>query len=159
MSKKEQKVFEYLGKQDNQPEMKFVPKGWGYELWIVNHDLYCGKLLKFVKGKKCSLHYHKNKDETFYIQSGLVKLYYTDDLEKMERLIMTEKNGVYGDGGFRTRDLTNCMQSVTLEKGENFYIPPGRVHQMVALQDTELFEFSTFHEDSDSYRLKKGDSI
>ena len=26
------------------PEMKFVKKGWGHELWIVNKEEYCGKL-------------------------------------------------------------------------------------------------------------------
>ena len=44
-----------------------------------------------------------------------------------------------------------------LEKGDTFHIPPGRAHQILAIEDTELFEFSTFHEDSDSYRLIKGD--
>ena len=29
-------------------------KGWGYELWIVNNNLYCGKILHFNNGKKCS---------------------------------------------------------------------------------------------------------
>jgi hypothetical protein len=43
----------------------FVKKGWGSELWLVNGDLYCGKILRFNKGKKCSLHYHKLKTETF----------------------------------------------------------------------------------------------
>ena len=32
--------------------IKFVPKGWGFEKWIVNCEQYCGKLLYFVKGKK-----------------------------------------------------------------------------------------------------------
>jgi hypothetical protein len=31
------------------------------------------------------------------------------------------------------------------------------VHQMEALEDSELFEFSTQHFESDSYRLVKGD--
>ena len=44
------------------------PKGWGYEKWIVNNDLYCGKVLFFERGKKCSWHYHKVKDETFYVK-------------------------------------------------------------------------------------------
>ena len=25
-------------------EIKHVPKGWGYEKWIVNTEEYCGKL-------------------------------------------------------------------------------------------------------------------
>ncbi|HBY66694.1 MAG TPA: cupin domain-containing protein, partial [Flavobacteriaceae bacterium] len=45
--------------------MNFVPKGWGFEKWIVNNEEYCGKLLYFVKGKRCSWHFHKLKDEVF----------------------------------------------------------------------------------------------
>ena len=51
-------------------EIKFVPKGWGFEKWIVNCEEYCGKLLYIIKGKKCSWHFHKLKDEVFYVQSG-----------------------------------------------------------------------------------------
>ena len=45
--------------------INFVPKGWGFEKWIVNCEKYCGKLLYFAKDKKCSWHYHKIKDEVF----------------------------------------------------------------------------------------------
>ena len=51
-------------------DIKHVPKGWGYEKWIVNCEEYCGKLLFFNKDKRCSWHYHKLKDEVFYVQSG-----------------------------------------------------------------------------------------
>ena len=54
------------------PETRKVIKKWGEEIWMVNTDLYCGKKLILRKGKRCSLHYHKNKDETFYIDSGKV---------------------------------------------------------------------------------------
>ena len=113
--------------------MTFVPKGWGFEKWIVNCDKYCGKLLYFVKGKKCSWHYHKIKDEVFYIQSGriMVKYSYNDDLQAARKII--------------------------LEAGDNFHVPVGMRHQMIALQDTELFEFSTQHFDEDSHRIVKGD--
>ena len=46
-------------------DIKFVPKGWGFEKWIVNNEEYCGKLLYFAKGKRCSWHYHVLKDEVF----------------------------------------------------------------------------------------------
>jgi mannose-6-phosphate isomerase-like protein (cupin superfamily) len=113
--------------------IKFVSKGWGFEKWIVNCAEYCGKLLYFVKDKKCSWHYHKLKDEVFYVQSGkiLVKYSENDDL-----------------GGSR---------EVVLSPGENFHVYSGLRHQMIALQDTELFEFSTQHLDEDSYRIVKGD--
>jgi len=115
------------------PEMKFVEKGWGYERWIVNKPEYCGKLLFFNKGKRCSWHFHELKDEVFYLQSGklLVKYSDQDDIEKAEELV--------------------------LNAGENFYIYTGLRHQMIALEDSELFEFSTEHFDSDSHRLQKGD--
>ena len=51
------------------PEMKFVKKGWGHELWIVNKEEYCGKLLFFNKDKCCSFHYHEDKDEVSVICS------------------------------------------------------------------------------------------
>ena len=91
-------------KTSSTQKINFVPKGWGFEKWFHNSEKYCGKLLYFVKGKKCSWHYHKLK-----------------------------------------------------EKGDNFHVYTGLRHQMEALEDTELFEFSTQHFDSDSYRIKKGD--
>ena len=64
--------------------MKRVYKGWGWEKWIVNKPEYCGKLLFFEEGKKCSFHYHAQKDETFYLQSGELIVRYSDgdDLEE-----------------------------------------------------------------------------
>ena len=72
----------------NSLEIKFVPKGWGFEKWIVNCEEYCGKLLYFVKGKRCSWHYHKLKDEVFYIQSGKILVKYSDedDIENAKEL-------------------------------------------------------------------------
>ena len=115
------------------PEISHVEKGWGYEKWIVNKKEYCGKLLFFHQGKRCSWHYHKLKDEVFYLQSGelIVKFSHQDDIEKAEELILTP--------------------------GDNFYVYPGLRHQMIALKPSELFEFSTEHFDSDSYRIIKGD--
>ena len=53
-------------------------------------------------------------------------------------------------------DLENAHETI-LGPGDNFHIYRGLRHQMIALQDTELFEFSTQHFDSDSYRIQKGD--
>tara|TARA_X000001382_G_C3130851_1_gene166302 strand:+ start:110 stop:463 length:354 start_codon:yes stop_codon:yes gene_type:complete len=114
-------------------EMTHVDKGWGWERWIVNKEEYCGKLLFFNAGKRCSWHYHKIKDEVFYLQSGkmIVKYSEEDDLENAEEII--------------------------LNPGDNFYIYVGLRHQMIAIEDSELFEFSTQHFDEDSYRIVKGD--
>jgi quercetin dioxygenase-like cupin family protein len=113
--------------------VNFVPKGWGFEKWIVNCEEYCGKLLYFVKGKRCSWHYHVLKDEVFYVHSGKLLVKHSD------------------------RDDINSAQELTLEAGDTFHVHRGLRHQMIALQDTELFEFSTQHFDEDSYRIKKGD--
>ena len=113
--------------------MKIVSKGWGHELWIVNKKEYCGKLLYFRDGKRCSFHYHKIKDETFYLQSGRILLRYSNDHENY-----VEKFKI-------------------LEPGDSFYVPPELIHSMEALEPSELFEFSTEHFDSDSYRIYKGD--
>jgi len=113
--------------------IKFVSKGWGFEKWIVNCKQYCGKLLYFVKGKRCSWHYHKIKDEVFYVQSGKILVKYSTD------------------------DDYRYAQEIILEPGDNFHVYTGLRHQMIALEDTELFEFSTQHFDEDSYRLMKGD--
>lgn len=117
----------------NSLPMKFVPKGWGFEKWIVNNEEYCGKLLYFVKDKRCSWHYHVKKDEVFYIQSGKMLVKYSD------------------------RDDLNTAHELILERGDNFHVYRGLRHQMIALEDTELFEFSTQHFDEDSHRIKKGD--
>ena len=113
--------------------IKIVPKGWGYEKWICNSEEYCGKLLHIIKGKKCSWHYHTKKDETFYLQEGklLVKYSDTDNLEEAKEFIM--------------------------ERGDKFHVYRGLRHQMLALEDTDLFEFSTQHFDSDSNRIIHGD--
>ena len=114
-------------------EMKHVKKGWGYEKWIVNCEKYCGKLLYFKSGKRCSWHYHKIKDEVFYLQSGKIMVYYSDQ-----------------------DDIAKAKQKILLP-GDNFHVYVGLRHQMVAFEGSELFEFSTEHFDSDSYRVIKGD--
>ena len=70
--------------------MKHVPKGWGWERWIVNCPEYCGKLLFFNKGKRCSWHFHKIKDEVFYLQSGKMMVYYSmnDDIKEANQIVL-----------------------------------------------------------------------
>jgi quercetin dioxygenase-like cupin family protein len=124
---------------------KFVPKGWGYESWIVNKPEYCGKLLFFKKGMKCSWHYHKLKDETFYVHSGKLLVYHStqDCLDDKGELLLGKP----------------FAERTVLEPGDVFHVPPGMRHQMTGLLDTEMFEFSTEHFEDDSYRVLKGDQL
>ena len=108
------------------------PKGWGKEIWIENLPEYCGKILVMESGKKCSMHFHMDKLETMYLQSGRVDI-----------LLIQPDNGE--------------QYTIELFPGDSFMIPRGQLHQISALKDSELFEFSTTHKDSDSYRAWKGD--
>ena len=69
----------------------------------------------------------------FYIQSGKLLVKYSD------------------------KDDLGEAAEVVLGPGDNFHVYRGLRHQMIAVEDTELFEFSTQHFDSDSYRIIKGD--
>ena len=110
-----------------------VPKGWGEELIIENNEMYCGKLLKFKKGCKFSMHYHLIKDETWYVNEG----------EFLYRWIDTEPADVH---------------DVKLKEGDVVRQRVGQPHQLFALTDGVIFEVSTEHFDEDSYRVWKGDS-
>src|SRR5712664_3530650 len=107
--------------------LRIVPKGWGREVWIANSQLYCGKILEIDQGKRCSLHYHRLKTESFYLRSGRLKI-----------------------------RIKECPEAVVIEEfelvpGECMDVIPGLVHQMEAVEQAELYEFSTQHFDSDSH--------
>ena len=110
-----------------------VPKGWGEEIIIENNEMYCGKLLKFKKGCKFSMHYHLIKDETWYVQEG----------EFRYRWIDTE---------------TAELHEVKLKKGDVVRQRVGQPHQLIAETYGEIFEVSTQHFDEDSYRVFPGDT-
>jgi mannose-6-phosphate isomerase-like protein (cupin superfamily) len=110
-----------------------VNKGWGYELIIVNRDDYCGKILHFNKDAKFSLHFHMKKTETWYVQSG--------------SFILT------------LIDTTNAdKKNYALAPGHVITIEPGLPHQITCIEEGDVYEFSTHHEDCDSYRVEKGNS-
>lgn len=102
-----------------------VSKEWGHEEWIVNKPAYCGKKLVFKAGYQCSMHHHKIKDETFYIQSG--------------RMILE----IEYNGKSSTRIMT---------PGDTAHIVPNMWHRLSAIDNAEVIEFSTFHMEEDSYR-------
>lgn len=108
-----------------------VPKGWGKEIIFVNNDEYCGKILCFEKDKKFSMHYHVQKKETWYVSKGRFILIW---IETNNGVVHTE--------------YLNVGDVITNERGEP--------HQLIALENSEIFEVSTKHYDEDSFRIKKG---
>jgi mannose-6-phosphate isomerase-like protein (cupin superfamily) len=112
-------------------ESEIVEKGWGKEIIFVNNPEYCGKILCFNKGKKFSMHYHIQKKETWYVAKGRFILHWIDT-----------QNGTHYS------EYLNVGDVITNERGEP--------HQLVALEDSEVFEVSTRHYDEDSFRIHKG---
>jgi mannose-6-phosphate isomerase-like protein (cupin superfamily) len=111
----------------NAEQRTYVEKSWGYEDWIWNAR-YCGKKLFIEKGKECSFHYHKIKDEVMYVERGKVLLVYgwDEDVKTAAQLILTP-------------DMA-------------FHIPPGMWHKFHGLEESMMFEFSTHHSDKDVVR-------
>lgn len=109
-------------------EPRRVEKPWGWELiWAIADD-YVGKVLFVAAGHSLSLQFHREKDESWYVQSGRAKL----ELGEVGQAVLSEE--VIGAGAaFRYR--------------------PGTVHRVTALEDTTILEVSTPHLD-DVVRLE-----
>jgi mannose-6-phosphate isomerase-like protein (cupin superfamily) len=113
-------------------QTEIVKKGWGKEIIFVNNDEYCGKILSFEKGKKFSMHYHLKKKETWYVSKGRFILIWVET-----------------ENGVTHVEYLNVGDVITNERGEP--------HQLIALEDSDVFEVSTKHYDEDSFRMWKGD--
>ena len=112
-----------------------VKKGWGYELIWATNDKYCGKIMVFEKvGAKFSMHFHKEKDETWFVNAGKFKLIWCDT-------------------------KTAQYHEQILEEGAVWRNPPMMPHQLIALvPNSMIFEVSTPDSVEDNYRIIPGDS-
>jgi mannose-6-phosphate isomerase-like protein (cupin superfamily) len=120
----------------NVPEItvpQIVQKGWGTETIIHNSSLYCGKVLTIKKGYEGSQHSHGNKTESWLLFEGLLNVTFIDP-------------------------ETAAHITYIFNKGQTVHIPKWTSHKMTAIEDSIIFEVSTFHEDSDTYRVRKGSS-
>lgn len=112
---------------------KKVSKSWGYELWLANNkdNDYCGKILFIKERHSTSMHFHVNKHETFYVLEGMLKV----------EVIHTD---------------TATTEKHIVIQGDTFEVDRAIPHKLVAMNGSVKFvEISTFHEDSDSYRVWK----
>lgn len=110
-----------------------VAKGWGYEDIWASTDTYCGKKLVFDAGKKCSMHFHAVKDETWVVESGEFRVEWID-----------------------TKDGT--MHTKSLSPGNTWHNPPLMPHRLVCLRKGVVSEVSTYDDPKDNYRVLPGDS-
>jgi len=111
----------------------FVEKGWGHELIWATNEKYCGKLLKFNQGARFSMHFHAQKDETWYVLSGKFEVKY-----------------------IMTKDAS--QRSEILEQGAVWHNEPLEPHQLICLEEGTIIEVSTPDSVEDNYRVAPGDS-
>jgi quercetin dioxygenase-like cupin family protein len=111
----------------------FVEKGWGHELIWCTNDKYCGKLMKFNKDAKFSMHFHAEKDETWYVLDGkfIVKWIETNNADIFQK---------------------------ELVPGDTWHNPPLFPHQVICIEEGTLIEVSTADSVEDNYRVAKGDN-
>jgi mannose-6-phosphate isomerase-like protein (cupin superfamily) len=112
-----------------------VDKGWGYEIIWATNDKYCGKIMVFERvGAKFSMHFHKEKDETWFVNAGSFKLIFCDT-------------------------STATYHEKILNEGDTWRNLPMVPHQLIALQpNSMIFEVSTPDSVEDNYRIAPGDS-
>jgi mannose-6-phosphate isomerase-like protein (cupin superfamily) len=111
----------------------YIEKGWGSELIWTSNDKYCGKLLKFNKDARFSMHFHADKDETWYVLSGKFEVKY-----------------------IMTKDAS--MRSIMLSDGDTWRNEPLEPHQIICLEEGTIIEVSTPDSVEDNYRVMPGDS-
>ncbi len=95
-----------------------VEKPWGYELIWAETDAYVGKVLFVRAGESLSLQFHRQKDESWLVQSGRAKL----------------ELGSAGDA---------MLNEEVIGPGTAFRFRPGTVHRITAIEDTTILEVST----------------
>ncbi len=110
-------------------------KGWGHELIWADTETYCGKLLVFKdRGNKFSMHFHKEKDETWFVQDGEFTLRWIDT-------------------------VTATTYTEKLKVGDTWRNKPLVPHQLIAEMDnSKIIEVSTADSVEDNYRVAPGDS-
>lgn len=112
-----------------------VDKGWGYEIIWATNDKYAGKILVFEKvGSKFSMHFHKEKDETWFVNNGRFLLKWID----------TDTATIYEH---------------ELRAGDTWHNPPLQPHQLICMEEgSSITEVSTPDSVEDNYRIVRGDS-
>jgi mannose-6-phosphate isomerase len=99
-------------------DVRKVEKPWGYELIWAQTDVYVGKVLFVRAGHSLSLQFHREKDESWLVQSGRAKL----ELGEIGETVLKEE---------------------VIGAGASFHYVPGTVHRVTALEDTTILEVST----------------
>ncbi len=112
----------------NQPFGLKVDKPWGYEIVFTPPGKpYTGKVLHVAAGKRISLQYHDQKQETIMLLHGAGILLCDDDKGE--------------------------LQEIRMEPGRGYSNIPGQRHRLIAVEDCDFIEAST-PETGTTYRLQ-----
>ena len=143
-------------------KVKTVPKSWGREVWIENNDDYCCKILTVKKNKRCSIHYHKNKKETFLVNKGCLRILcqkskamdYGNNWKRLSDAVKQIQN-TSKPASFDLLAETGLFEEFILNEGESLTLEQFTLHTFTAYdcEYCEFIETSTHHKDSDSYRI------
>lgn len=98
-------------------KIKITKKPWGEERLFAKTGKYAGKILIVRKGHRLSLQFHRFKDETLYLEDGILKI----TLEKGKH---------------------NLVSKMVIA-GESFRVSPKTLHRMEAIENCRLIEVST----------------
>lgn len=114
---------------------------WGYQIRMVNNELYCGKLLILENRERGGWHYHKKKTETFIVLAGEV---YLDVSVEDEHGWSTVFNGILTVG-----------KQITIAPMERHFMQkwPETVFDKPAV----ILEVSTHDDDEDTYYVEERD--
>ena len=103
--------------------MRKIDKPWGFEEIWAETEAYVGKILTIEPGKRLSLQYHKEKEETIYVLQGALRVWSSKDESKF----------------------------IDLPPGATYHVKPGQVHRFGAIPlyprntITRIIEVSTNH--------------
>jgi quercetin dioxygenase-like cupin family protein len=112
----------------NQPFLLRVEKPWGYELiFTPPQKPYTGKILHVRAGKRLSLQWHDEKQETIMLLRG--------------RAILLAD------------DANRTLAEIEMEPGKGYSNVPGQRHRLIAIEDSDFVEAS-LPETGNTYRLE-----
>jgi mannose-6-phosphate isomerase len=129
MANKE-KVYGRQGIPEKMQAGEILQKYWGSIQSVIATENFTLKVVIMKASTQSSMEYHVKKDEYYFIKSGLLKL------------------------GLRIGRAKNV--SIILRPGDVYHIPPGLMHMRMALEDTEIIEWSNKDDDLDSNIVEDG---
>jgi mannose-6-phosphate isomerase len=97
--------------------MQIIEKPWGKEEILEVNDRYMVKRLTMLKGHRCSLQFHKAKQETIYVLAGRLRILSGPVKDQLDLRVYSP--------------------------GEHVTLLPGLIHRMEAEEDCVYLEAST----------------